>query len=358
MSTDVVRVSKRYGQVEALRAVSMSIDDGQFVAVLGPSGCGKSTLLRVLAGFETPTTGEVRIGSKVVARPGFVVPTERRDLGMVFQSLALWPHLDVAGHIRFPLRHHRALRPPDRDDRVREVLDVTGLSELAHRLPHQLSGGQRQRVALARAIAARPSLLLMDEPLSSLDAALRVEMRAEIAQLHRRTQASIVYVTHDQSEALAMADRVVVMRDGRIEQIGTPWEVFHRPDTEFVARFVGKANLVTGAWEGDRFRPAAAPDLAWDGAQVAPTLRASGVFPVRPDQLDLHPVTHRAGVSGRVVTALFQGSHTEYAVAVGEERWQVHSATPGLGLGSLVAVALRCPPQRPCGRPEGPSGVA
>lgn len=341
MSTDVAGVSKCYGDVDALHGVSLSIGDGEFVAVLGPSGCGKSTLLRVLAGFETPTTGEVRIGSRVVARPGFLVPTERRDLGMVFQSFALWPHLDVASHIRFPLRHQRSLSAPAMGERVREVLDLTGLSELAHRLPHQLSGGQRQRVALARAIAARPSMLLMDEPLSSLDAALREEMRAEITQLHRRTQASIVYVTHDQSEALAMADRVVVMLDGQVEQIGTPWEVFHRPGTEFVARFVGKANLVTGVWDGDFFRPAAAPGLAWDGVQVAEKLRATDVFPARPDQLELLPGTQSAGVSGRVITALFQGSHTEYAVAVGEQRWQVPSASTGFGIGSLVTVALR-----------------
>lgn len=341
MSTDVLDVSKRYGDVDALRGVSLSIADGEFVAVLGPSGCGKTTLLRVLAGFERPTAGEVRIESRLVARPDFLVPTERRDLGMVFQSFALWPHLDVASHIRFPLRHQRSLSASATDERVRQVLEATGLSSLAHRLPHQLSGGQRQRVALARAIAAEPSLLLMDEPLSSLDAALREEMRAEIVQLHRHTQASIVYVTHDQSEALAMSDRVVVMLNGRIEQIGTPWQVFHRPDTEFVARFVGKANLVTGMWEGDVFRPAAAPGLAWEGAQVAEKLRATDVFPVRPDQLDLLAGGNGAGVRGRISSALFQGSHTEYTVVVGEQAWQVRSTTTGLDLGAPVTVALR-----------------
>lgn len=356
MSTEIIDVTKRYGAVSALRDVSLRVDDGEFVAILGPSGCGKTTLLRVLAGFEAPTAGEVRIADRSVGQPDHSVPTERRNLGMVFQSFALWPHIDVAGHVRFPLDYQRHL-PADiksaKEARVAEVLDIIGLRGLGARMPHELSGGQRQRVALARAIAARPALLLMDEPLSSLDAALRDEMRREIQNVHRATRASIVYVTHDQAEALAMADRVVVMLDGSIEQVGTPEDVFLRPESEFVARFVGKANLVEGSWDGTWFRPAVGGgDLVWDGADVAAAFRQRGLFPVRPDELEPRPADGVDGADGVpcvVRNVLFQGRDIHYTVEVGDPtrrgveprpHWEVYS-TVRVELGERVALSLR-----------------
>lgn len=342
MGAELTRVTKSFDRYPALRGVSLEVADGEFVAVLGPSGCGKTTLLRILGGFEEPSGGEVTIDGRVVAGGGRMTPPEQRNLGMVFQSFALWPHLDVAGHVRFPLRHHRfgdqgARRDRQgkrqRETRIAEVLATTGLTELAGRKPHQLSGGQRQRVALARAIATRPALLLMDEPLSSLDAALREEMRREIQDLHRATGACVVYVTHDQDEALAMADRVVVMREGLVEQVGTPAEIYQRPRTTFVARFVGKATLVEGAWDGTTFTPSVGTSpVRWDGSEVAPAFREAGVFPVRPDELELTgPTPEAAAIDGAapggaapdgaipsvVQNALFYGREAQYVLTVG-----------------------------------------
>lgn len=344
MTTDLFALTKKYGATTALDTVSLSIGDGEFLAVLGPSGCGKTTMLRLLAGFLTPTSGEIKINGRQVATPRFVLPPERRHLGMVFQSFALWPHMDVADHVRFPLRYQRRLPAHIRsapEQRVREILELTGLSSLGNRRPHELSGGQRQRVALARAIAADPSLLLMDEPLSALDAALREDMRREIQDLHQRTRASIVYVTHDQSEALAMADRVAVMRDGRVEQIGSPQELHRQPASAFVAQFLGKATLVPGSWEGGYFYPdAGSGHVRWDGKSVAPALRADGVFPVRPECLE---ITQHDGVmplQGTVLNALFQGRDTMYVIDVQGTEWRAY-APPGAGPGDTVGITLR-----------------
>lgn len=340
MSTHVEQVCKVFGQHQALRDINLTVEPGEFVALLGPSGCGKTTLLRILAGFETPTSGQVRIDEQVVSDSRRTVPTERRNLGMVFQSFALWPHLNVAEHVRFPLRYQRKQSGTTGTDRVSEVLRITGLDELGDRMPHQLSGGQRQRVALARAIAARPTLLLMDEPLSSLDASLREEMRREIQNIHRVTEASIVYVTHDQAEALAMADCVVVMRDGHIEQAGPPAVVYAHPQTQFVATFVGKANLVPGTWDNDKFRPdAGAGAVVWSGVGVAPRFRELGVFPARPDELTLadSPSDGHPRVTARIQNALFQGREIHYTIAVGDQQWQVHTARRA-AVGSEVSV--------------------
>lgn len=342
MTTDLVGIHKDFGGNSALGGVSLTVENGEFVAILGPSGCGKTTLLRILAGFEAPSRGEVRMGDRVVGSPQRLVPTERRNLGMVFQSFALWPHLNVASHVKFPLTYQRQLDQDVRRDpsaRIDEVLKITGLSELRDRMPHQLSGGQRQRVALARAIASRPSLLLMDEPLSSLDAALREEMRREIQNLHRATGASIIYVTHDQAEALAMADRIVVMKDGLVEQVGTPDEVYSRPETEFVARFVGKANLVKGKWEGDSFLPAAGQGaVRWPGTHVTEQFRREGCFPARPDQLEPCQSDHSAGdaLLGTVRNAHFQGREVHYVIEVDGVDWEVYGRarlSPGDSVG-------------------------
>ena len=225
---------------------------------MGPSGCGKTTLLRIVGGFIEPTGGIVRLGNQIYSGEGHMVPVEQRDLGMVFQSFALWPHMTVRQHVEFPLKspRHRAMSPAEKKEAVDKAISCTGLEPYENRLPGELSGGQRQRVALARAIVGKPSILLMDEPLSALDAELKIEMRREIQNIHKLTGATILYVTHDQSEALAMADRIIIMKDGAIEQVGTPREIYMDPQTVFAATFVSRCNLLKGQWHGDAFQMA------------------------------------------------------------------------------------------------------
>lgn len=319
-------ISKSYGDVTALHSIDLTIKDGEFIAILGPSGCGKTTLLKLLAGFMKPTSGTITINDTVVASAEAVLPPEKRNIGMVFQSFALWPHMTVYEHVQFPLMHHSFAPKADkeqREERVKNVLRMVGLESLAQRYPHELSGGQKQRVSLARAIAPEPGLLLMDEPLSALDAELRMEMRKEIQHIHRHTNASIVYVTHDQSEAFAMADRIVVMNHGKIEQIDRPEMIFTRPETEFVATFVGKCNLIQGKWEEKMFIPKPFPNEKWPDIGVSINLKKKGLYPVRPDQWALSKA--KEGSSHGVVKFVqYQGKEMHYIVQVGEEEWTVH----------------------------------
>ncbi len=242
-------VQKAFGAHLALRDVSIDIGDGEFVAILGPSGCGKTTMLRLIAGFESPDRGEITINERPVANSGssVFVPPEERNLGIVFQSYALWPHMSVAGNVGYPLKV-RGSPLEARRRRVGEALEVVGMSHLAQRNPAELSGGQRQRVALARCLVMEPGAVLLDEPLANLDVHLRSAMQDAFADFHRRTGATMVYVTHDQTEAMAMADRIAVMQDGEILQLASPEDIYHRPVTPEVARFVG-AGVVLPAEE-------------------------------------------------------------------------------------------------------------
>jgi iron(III) transport system ATP-binding protein len=247
------RLGKDFGDSTALHEVSLEFPSGSFVVLLGPSGCGKTTTLRMLAGLEEPSRGTISFGDRVVANgdTGASVPAEKRGLGMVFQSYALWPHMSVRANIDWPLRVAR-WSAADRTSRVDEVLGMLGISALADRYPAEISGGQQQRVAIARTIATRPQVLLFDEPLSNLDARLRVDTRAELAQVHRATGGTSVYVTHDQVEALALATHIAVMRDGKVEQFGPPAELLEHPATSFVASFLGTppAVLLEGVASG------------------------------------------------------------------------------------------------------------
>ena len=243
-SVDVVNARKAYGGVEVIHGVSLSIADGEFVTLVGPSGCGKSTLLRMIAGLESITEGKVKIGARVVNN----LPPRDRDIAMVFQNYALYPHKTVEQNMSFGLK----LRNTPKDEihaRVRRAADILHVAPYLSRYPRQLSGGQRQRVAMGRAIVRDPQVFLFDEPLSNLDAQLRVQMRAEIKELHQRLKTTTIYVTHDQIEAMTMADRIVVMRDGVVEQIGAPLELYDRPATLFVAGFIGSPsmNLLKGS---------------------------------------------------------------------------------------------------------------
>ncbi len=247
---------KSFGSVRAVDSVSLTVSPGEIVTLLGPSGCGKTTFLRLVAGFDTPDAGAITIGGRPVVAPGLLLPPERRRVGMVFQDYALFPNRTVAGNVRFGLEaapsaggflgRLRLRAGPPHAARLREVLDLVALADKAHRYPHELSGGEAQRVALARALAPRPDLILFDEPFSNLDAGLRLAVRTEVRAILKRTGAAAVFVTHDQDEAFALGDRVAVMWQGRIAQIGSPREIYRRPVTRDIAAFVGEADFLPG----------------------------------------------------------------------------------------------------------------
>ncbi|MCU0494691.1 MAG: ABC transporter ATP-binding protein [Chloroflexaceae bacterium] len=238
-------MSKAFGAVRAVEGVSLSLPRGQFLALLGPSGCGKTTLLRLIAGFEAPDEGSLHVAGRIVAGPGVAVPPEQRRVGMVFQDYALFPHLSVAQNVAYGLP-----RSAERGQRVETLLELVGLAGLGKRMPHELSGGQQQRVALARALAPQPAVLLLDEPFSNLDAGLRQAVRAEVRAILQQAGATVLFVTHEQEEALSLADAVGVMLAGRLEQLGSPREIYQRPTSRAVATFVGSANLLPGTAEG------------------------------------------------------------------------------------------------------------
>ncbi len=278
-SVAIREVRKSFGTAEVIHGVDIAIDDGQFVVLVGPSGCGKSTLLRMIAGLENITAGEIRIGERVVNH----VPPKERDIAMVFQNYALYPHMTVAANMSFSLRLRGASKA-ETDMRVKRAAEILGLTHLLARYPRQLSGGQRQRVAMGRAIVRDPQVFLFDEPLSNLDAKLRVQMRTEIKELHQRLGTTTVYVTHDQIEAMTMADKIVVMHDGLVEQIGAPLELYDRPDNLFVAGFIGSPamNFLRGAVRANGLAefegpgglrlPLAAP-AGWNGRSIVCGIR-------------------------------------------------------------------------------------
>ncbi|NJR13105.1 MAG: ABC transporter ATP-binding protein [Phyllobacteriaceae bacterium] len=254
---EIKSLVKRFGPVEAVSQVNIAVPDGAFLVLLGPSGCGKTTLLRMLAGLELPTSGQIAFDDAIVSDGDrqWAVEPAKRNSGLVFQSYALWPHMSVRGNVEWPLKVAGKVSEMDkaaRDARVDDVLKMLSIHELAARYPNEISGGQQQRVAIARTIAPKPGVLLFDEPLSNLDAKLRVEMRTELMRLHRATGATSVYVTHDQIEAMTMATHVAVMNKGRVEQFGTPLELVENPQTDFVATFVGTpaANLLPVSAQG------------------------------------------------------------------------------------------------------------
>jgi multiple sugar transport system ATP-binding protein len=310
MASVVIRdVRKAFGSHAVIHGVNVDIADGEFVVLVGPSGCGKSTLLRMVAGLENITEGEIRIGDRVVNQ----VPPKERDVAMVFQNYALYPHMTVAANMGFSLK----LRGTPKDEiekRVARAADILGLTPFLARFPRQLSGGQRQRVAMGRAIVRDPQVFLFDEPLSNLDAKLRVAMRTEIKALHQRLKTTTVYVTHDQIEAMTMADKIVVMHDGIVEQIGEPLDLYDKPANLFVAGFIGSPamNFFKGRIEGAQFVAEGGVRLpVANGAAGATGQRAT--YGIRPEHLHLAP----DGVEAKVIVIEPTGSETQVVVGCG-----------------------------------------
>lgn len=314
MSLYLENVAQKFADTIALKNINLEIKSGEFIAILGPSGCGKTTLLRSIGGFIKPTEGIIKNDDKVYSSENTMLPVEDRDLGMVFQSFALWPHMTVREHVEFPMKSYRQkhLSSEQKKKAVDYALESMGLTALSDRLPNQLSGGQRQRVALARAIVGKPSILLMDEPLSALDAELKINMRREIQDIHTMTNATIIYVTHDQSEALAMADRIIIMNNGCIEQIGTPQEVYKNPKTEFVASFVSKCNMIKGIWEDDCFK-VYGTELTYSGSNIAQAFKNNGTYPVRPEQFTISK--NSDGIKAVIKNRQYNGREIHYVLS-------------------------------------------
>jgi len=312
-SVEIRDVRKAFGSANVIHGVNISIRDGEFVVLVGPSGCGKSTLLRMIAGLENITAGEIRIGERVVNN----LPPKERDVAMVFQNYALYPHMTVAANMAFSMKLRGASKSEIKE-RVRGAAEILGLSQLLERFPRQLSGGQRQRVAMGRAIVRDPQVFLFDEPLSNLDAKLRVQMRTEIKALHQRLKTTTVYVTHDQIEAMTMADKIVVMHDGLVEQIGAPLDLYDRPDNLFVAGFIGSPamNMIKGhirkngsaSFEGPAGVKFSLPSAGGSDGQPA-------IFGVRPEHFELAD----DGAEAEVQVIEPTGSELQVVARLGDE---------------------------------------
>jgi iron(III) transport system ATP-binding protein len=352
-------LSRRYGDVAAVDHLSLEVEPGELVALLGPSGCGKTTTLRLVAGFLAPETGEIWVGERCLSSPATVVPPERRRMAMIFQSYALWPHMTVAQNVAYGLRFKRELARADRDRRVAEMLRVVQLAGYETRYPGELSGGQQQRVAVARALVVEPEILLLDEPLSNLDANLREEMRFEIRRLHEAFGITTLYVTHDQAEAMVISDRIAVLERGRVAQVGTADEVFLHPRTRFVAEFIGRTNLVEGV------------AVAADTVAVGPLrlqVGASGLVPgarvavsIRPHDIALTAAGSGApggnALQGTVQRASFLGDSVDYQVRVADSDVVLRVAAPavsrrrpgeavGLSIDPAACIALAASEER------------
>ena len=326
----VLNLTKRYGKVEAVSAVSFSVHDKEFFSLLGPSGCGKSTTLRCVAGLEEPSDGEIAIGQTLVnsTRARVSLPTEERPIGMVFQNYAVWPHMNVRQNVSYPLKIKK-LSKSRIEEKLETILHTVGLAHLAERYPNQLSGGEQQRVALARALIKEPEVLLLDEPLSNLDAKLREQMRFELKELQRRSGIPILYVTHDQAEALAMSDRLAVMHAGRIMQIGTPAEIYGQPRDRFVADFIGLMNFLPCSVLG---RDGDMATVELPGAVHVTVSDPGGhqgrcILAVRPEDIGLD----RTGmIPCQVELRSYLGNLIDYRVRAGQETLRVQTPSTAL----------------------------
>jgi iron(III) transport system ATP-binding protein len=346
-SVELRGLTKRYGPLAVVDAVSLKIDHGLLVCLLGPSGCGKTTTLRLIAGFVEPSEGEIAVGGKVVSSPARTLPPEGRNMSMIFQSYALWPHMTVADNVAYGL----TLRKVPRAEIARKVagiLATTRLDALADRYPGELSGGQQQRVALARALIVEPETLLLDEPLSNLDANLREEMRFEVRRLHDEYRYTTVYVTHDQSEAMTTADLIAVMNHGKIEQLGAPEDIYDRPRSEFVARFIGAANILKGkALDRDHVMVAGVA-LGCVGAELVPGSDAA--ISIRQHEVLLTTVapvgTSDNMLPGMVTRNVFLGNSRDYMVELADGTQIRAVSAPHASIPQGAKVWLHLPEER------------
>jgi len=340
---ELQNLTKRYPGVTSVDRIDLLVEPGEFICLLGPSGCGKTTTLRMVAGFIEPDDGRIRAGGKVISEPGAVVPPERRNMGMIFQSYAVWPHMTVRDNVAYGLKM-RGVEADEKRRRTDTILKATKLFELADRYPSELSGGQQQRVALARALAPNPDILLLDEPLSNLDANLRGDMRLEIRRLHDEFHNTSIYVTHDQLEAMTMADRIVVMNAGRIEQIGTPQDVYDRPNSKFVARFIGGSNVIDAKHVAGNEVSIGGHTLHVGEGEFAGPGKDMSICVKMHDVEILTDAAAAVGnnmLPGVVRSHAYLGSHRDYVVDVGQDL--LVSAPPALELppGSKVRVRFR-----------------
>jgi iron(III) transport system ATP-binding protein len=317
-SVELRNLTKRYGALAVVDDVSLRIDHGLLVCLLGPSGCGKTTTLRLIAGFVEPSAGEIVVGDRVVSSPARTVPPEGRKMSMIFQSYALWPHMTVADNVAYGLKL-RKLPRAEIAAKVKAILATTKLANLAERYPGELSGGQQQRVALARALVVDPETLLLDEPLSNLDANLREEMRFEVRRLHDEYRYTTVYVTHDQSEAMTTADLIAVMNGGRIEQLGPPEDIYARPRSEFVARFIGSSNVVKGKAIDTDHITVAGVALSCTGGKLASGRDAA--ISIRQHEIGIgtaEPGERQNVLPAVVARNVFLGNSRDYMVEIGD----------------------------------------
>jgi iron(III) transport system ATP-binding protein len=344
-SVELKGLGKRYGSAVAVDDVSLLIGHGQLVCLLGPSGCGKTTTLRLIAGFIEPSAGEIVVGGKILSSPQRTVPPEARNMSMIFQSYALWPHMTVAENVAYGLRI-RKLDKAVIDSKLKAILSTTRLEPLAGRYPGELSGGQQQRVSLARALVVEPETLLLDEPLSNLDANLREEMRFEIRRLHDRYRYTTVYVTHDQAEAMTTADQIAVMNLGRIEQLGTPKEIYDQPRSVFVARFIGGSNILSGRAIDTRHVAMAGGTLATSGRVLTPGEQV----PLSIRQHEIGMTTAAPAGTNRlhavVSRQVFLGAARDYTVVLDDKTELRVTAPPAQDIAPGQEVWLSLPAER------------
>jgi iron(III) transport system ATP-binding protein len=345
-SVELRGLTKRFGSLAVVDNVSLRIDHGQLVCLLGPSGCGKTTTLRLIAGFLEPTDGEIRVGDRLVSSAARTLPPEQRKMSMIFQSYALWPHMTVTDNITYGLR----LRKFDRDTiakKLKAILDTTKLEALAQRYPGELSGGQQQRVALARALVVEPETLLLDEPLSNLDANLREEMRFEIRRLHDEYRYTTVYVTHDQSEAMTTADLIAVMNGGKIDQLGTPEDIYDSPQSEFVARFIGASNVIKGTARDENHISFCGVTLRVVGAKIAANQNAA--VAIRQHDILLSTSAPPAAdntVRAVVTRQVFLGANRDYMLETADGTTLRAITSPQTAIASGTEVWLTLPAER------------